>query len=679
MHLKKAVLSIGVLVCATSAVGAEVPAAVGWRGDGNGRYPQATPPLHWSRVSKSVLGLAAQAAKPKSPDAAPAAGTQIPDGTIHKWLVLGPLPLADDKKLDDETLANEAAVSPDENEKAGELAWKAVAFDDNAVDFNGTFNLPGKKPKAVAYAHTYLYSADGKPLSVNFMYESFAKVWLNGKPAFSHPNGGNLANRFNLAVAKGWNRILIKSQTSVDNWYVRATLFGPDPNEVDAKGIVWITRMPNLGYSSPIVVGDKIFATIETGGLCCMNKADGKILWVRSATYYDTASDEERKANAQAFTEMDALAAQLKQADDATVNGAAKKTDDERAKLEDQLNKAMAKVDKKYRPAPRGEAGFTAPNPVSDGERVYVAYGTGVTVCYDLAGNKKWSDLSSHPDLEHGYNSSPLLADGKLIIYMGECRALDPKTGKLLWESPRFLPENNRTYYHFHGSGCVLSAGTEKVAFFLNGEFVRLSDGKNVYADFWKLGDSRYSAPVVDRGMAYKVQSGTGGVVAFKPSAISGDKLTPEIVNEVKFDTNKYPKFYLKFYNAAPLYHEGLLYCIDEDAVLTVVDMEKGEVAYQKLLDLDLYMHHNFGAGRGGAAASPTLAGKYIYLFGNQGSSVVIEPGRTFKQVAKNRLEQIVHGAYSDRQEVTITCPVFEGARMYYRGEQYLYCIEEKK
>jgi len=262
---------------------------------------------------------------------------------------------------------------------------------------------------------------------------------------------------------------------------------------------------------------------------------------------------------------------------------------------------------------------------------------------------------------------------------MGECRALDTKTGKVLWESPRFMLDNNRNYSHFHGSGCVLPAGNEKVAYFMNGEFVRLSDGKNVFADFWKFGDNRYAAPVVDRGVAYKIQSNAGNAVAFKASAIADDKLTPEIVKEVKFDTNKYPKFYLKWYDASPLYHEGLLYCVDDDGVLTVVDMEKGEVAYQRMLDLDLFMHHNFGAGRGGASASPTLGGKFIYIFGNQGSCVVLEPGRTFKQAAKNRLEQIVHGAWSDRQEITMTSPIFEGNRMYYRGEQVLYCIEEKK
>ena len=60
-------------------------------------------------------------------------------------------------------------------------------------------------------------------------------------------------------------------------------------------------------------------------------------------------------------------------------------------------------------------------------------------------------------------------------------------------------------------------------------------------------------------------------------------------------------------------------------------------MVYQKLLDADPFMHHNF-KGRGGAASSPALAGNYIYIWGNQGTTLVMEPGRKFKLVAKNRI-----------------------------------------
>ncbi|MFB3890758.1 MAG: hypothetical protein ACE15C_01915 [Phycisphaerae bacterium] len=73
---------------------------------------------------------------------------------------------------------------------------------------------------------------------------------------------------------------------------------------------------------------------------------------------------------------------------------------------------------------------------------------------------------------------------------------------------------------------------------------------------------------------------------------------------------------------------------------MRAADLAKNEVAYQPVFDLNIHMPYNgFGYLKGGATASPTLAGKPVYLWGNQGTCIAIEPGRMFKQVARNRLE----------------------------------------
>jgi hypothetical protein len=74
----------------------------------------------------------------------------------------------------------------------------------------------------------------------------------------------------------------------------------------------------------------------------------------------------------------------------------------------------------------------------------------------------------------------------------------------------------------------------------------------------------------------------------------------------------------------------------------------------------------------GGASASPTLAGKYIYLMDNQGLTIVIQSGRVYKEVSQNMLEESKDGK---SQEQNVSTPVFEGTRMYYRTPGYLYCI----
>src|SRR5579862_1225065 len=96
----------------------------GWRGDGSGCFPGATPPLHWGSVSKGVKGLRAQATKPKDGDT----GKPIPDGIIHDWLILGPLQ-ADTAAKALQLLGekgDKSDASPDTGDKAGAIAWKSV-------------------------------------------------------------------------------------------------------------------------------------------------------------------------------------------------------------------------------------------------------------------------------------------------------------------------------------------------------------------------------------------------------------------------------------------------------------------------------------------------------------------------------------------------------------------------
>src|SRR6185369_58560 len=47
----------------------------------------------------------------------------------------------------------------------------------------------------------------------------------------------------------------------------------------------------------------------EPHDLICLNKADGKILWVRTCSYFDAASDEDKKTPA--YKEAERIAAKL--------------------------------------------------------------------------------------------------------------------------------------------------------------------------------------------------------------------------------------------------------------------------------------------------------------------------------------------------------------------------------
>jgi hypothetical protein len=73
------------------------------------------------------------------------------------------------------------------------------------------------------------------------------------------------------------------------------------------------------------------------------------------------------------------------------------------------------------------------------------------------------------------------------------------------------------------------------------------------------------------------------------------------------------------------------------------------------------------------------LGGKNIYMVSNMGVVVVLEPGKAFKQVAKNQMAYCVDRVFNfEPTEIFQSGPIFEGDRMYLRGDQNLYCIGAK-
>ena len=81
---------------------------------------------------------------------------------------------------------------------------------------------------------------------------------------------------------------------------------------------------------------------------------------------------------------------------------------------------------------------------------------------------------------------------------------------------------------------------------------------------------------------------------------------------------------------------QGLAYLLNNAGVFTVMDVESGKAVCQKLLDLDPLQAHNEGAARG-VGISLALAGGKLYVFGNNGAALVLEPG---PRLSADRQEQ---------------------------------------
>jgi hypothetical protein len=132
------------------------------------------------------------------------------------------------------------------------------------------------------------------------------------------------------------------------------------------------------------------------------------------------------------------------------------------------------------------------------------------------------------------------------------------------------------------------------------------------------------------------------------------------------------------FMVASPLYVDGIVYSIEMGGGLAAVDTRAGKSLYRRYLD----GYNRYNRFVYGVAASPTLAGKNIYITDDAGYTHIIQPGPQLQELGRNGIENI-HlsglGGNPCKQESFYTSPFFEGPRMYLRGEEYLYCMGQER
>jgi len=458
------------------------------------------------------------------------------------------------------------------------------------------------------------------------------------------------------------------------------------------KGVAWMTPLPNIGVATPIIVGDKIFLASEVSDLVCLDKQTGRVLWIRSNPEFESLSVEDRKTNSAYAEKLAPLGADLVRANEdavAALNArmsnaltvATSRTLDPVLKrkrdLEKQIDKEQQSIDKKAfaRYWGQGVFGFAGQTPTSNGKHVCVFFTTGVTACYDLAGNRQWIAGGRGGGSEHGNFASPLLCGNRVVVWANEMRAYDVESGKLAWT-------NSAKAFNTYGSLFRVESGGESVACFQWGFFARVRDGQLVWNQ-GVFGDS-VTTPIVEgdtifaRGGYPKFNDKNSGLKAFKiPASTESGKLAVAYDfkeqwgdDEMVVDKQKNP--FDRGFVASPLFVDGLIYQVTQGGGLLVNDAASGALVYRKVLPLKPRTHYWDWSG---CSASPTLAGKLIYLMDNQGTTLVIQPGREYKQVAENFLAES-----KDRKEQAQfnSSPVFEGSRIYYRSPGYLYCLGEK-
>jgi outer membrane protein assembly factor BamB len=697
--------ALAALLCSLLAFtpsSADPGVANGWRGNGTGLWPDAHPPLEWSRLPKGLMAdLRARVERPDGKAAGDA--PRLERGLIRDWLVLGPFAVKDSvRDFDQAQLADETTLRPSGGDKLGALAWKPLTatLDDRWVF--GTAVLPsanlaaavgGFKPNQVAYAHTYLHSPRGGRVRAVVEHAHGLKVWLNGTAVYRSPErGGGMGNyyafsrvefgewglagspHFDLDLKPGWNRLLLKVSTyNKENtgWtqqeFCLRLMDLPDVS-YECKNILWMTELPQRSNATPIIVGDRIFVMAEPDELLCLDKHSGKVLWTAANNYYEALTPAERQANPAFKDKVDPLLAALKQEPD-FIKRQALRTRIQKTLTGLDFARFAWKANDHFREH-FGIVGFTTPTPVSDGRHVWVWCGNGVAACYDLDGRRRWITRVEAKELS--YASSPALAGGTLAVFLNKLIGLDAATGQVRWEQKKISTN----------TGAILAAQLAGVPVFISsiGHVVRASDGQVVYRERDLAGGgSSWAPPVILGNVVYLPRYGVKQLLVLDFTGVSGDRWEPSrTAISVPEGTGRRPDGQMvdRPTPGSPLVVDGLVYLVDIYSTLYVFDLKAKQMLYLHDTELNGLFHYNAVP----VAASPTLVGNHIVIQDNQGTALVLAPGRTFKQVAKNRLATQINRYWPVPAQETVSYapPVPDGNRLYIRGERYLYCIGEK-
>jgi len=710
---------------------------VGWRGDGSGRFPGATPPTVWSRRLADITSeICVQATKP-NPSGKPGADSHaLAYFTVKDWLVAGPFPAADpEKDIDNDFLGGEAEVQPDAGAKAGNTLWKVHrAYEGSQCyhNFNemtcthlwvdlvfalGTL-IPPKEPvingapqyaqyanldQNAAYAHTYLYAPRAADVEMDLLYGLPAvKMWVNGTPRRVTKETATSK----LHLNEGWNRILVKAicakaQMKWGNAYAEpygvlgtikwrfAAYIRPVGSrqgyggEYETNNVAWMVKLPARNMSQPIVVGDKVFVGGCASDLFCIDKRSGKILWMHAGTYWDAMTADERAAVKDKaeplLTQLDKDNSELVsllnanvtvKGMDASVHAALDKRLLERWNFMKSVHDALSTGNKGKLYLNEVSSGNATP--CSDGQRVYwVVQGNGgyLTTSFGLDGKLIWSNFEYKKGTgEHGSHRSPVLCEGKLLVPTEELLiAYDAANGKELWRAPGTPCEHGikgiPIPVQFDGKRALQTASN------LLG-----MDGAVLVPGGYRTFGAYH--PVVEDGVLYNSCLRAGEFQAVAIAKQAGAKPT-EIWHLDK--TTLYGPMVdsaLFFFIASPLYVDGLVYQVAPHGALAVIDTRTKKPVFHRWMDgynfADRYLY--------GYCASPTLAGKNIYLLDEVGYMTILKPGAEGTIVGQNVLQNITAqwGSAPNRHEVFNAGMYFDGNRIFLHGDEYLYCIAEK-
>ena len=386
-------------------------------------------------------------------------------------------------------------------------------------------------------------------------------------------------------------------------------LVGLPLNWSETNNIKWKTEIPFRGWSTPVVMGGQVWMTTATADgrdyfAIGVDKENGKILFNEKVFHSDT-------------------------------------------------------------PEPLGNGAsmncYATPSPVIEPGRVYVHYGSAGTACLDTKTGKviwKRSDLPCRH--YRGASSSPVLFENLLILTFDGAdlqylAALDTKTGETVWKTNRSVAWNDENVgTQMARDGDLRKAhGTPLIAM-VEGKPQLISVGaKAAYgydprtgSELWRVeynDCSNAPRPLFENGLAFIVT----GFLKKEMWAVKTDGhgvvTDTHVAWKLKAGVGKY---------ASPLLVDGLIYTAADESFVTCAEAATGQVVWTERIG-------------GKYAASPIYADGRLYFFSQDGTTIVLKPGRVLEVLATNKLDAGF-----------MASPAADGKAFYLRTRTHLYRVE---
>ena len=296
---------------------------------------------------------------------------------------------------------------------------------------------------------------------------------------------------------------------------------------------------------------------------------------------------------------------------------------------------------------------YASGSPSTDGERLYVSFGSQGLYCFDLQGTLLWQrDLGDMVTrLGWGEGASPVLHKDHLIVnwdHEGDSfvTVLDPKTGETKWRRERDEVTSWTTprVIEHQGTTQLVIPATRRIISY------DLATGE----ELWQCGNLTSNvipSPVVYRDLVI-CMSGHRGTEALAVRLDARGDVTDDaqyVAWRLSRDTPYVP---------SPLVYGDLLYFTkSNNALLTCVDAATGNVrqAAERLPQLrNMY-------------ASPVAAAGRIYFTSREGITLVAKHQAQLEVLAINQLDEGIDASAA-----------IVGRDLYLKGARHLYCLTQE-